>query len=152
MSTFAKRLVVLGLIVVLIVVLWFFTPLGDLVDFQALFDNRDALLETVQARILLSSAIFIGVYIVATALSLPGATVLTLLGGFFFGPWVATILVNVGATLGAFAIFLAARFSWGMESKRSMGKNWQSLTKKLKRMGPITCSLFDWCQCFPSSL
>ena len=53
---------------------------------------------------------FIAVYIVTVALSLPGATILTLTAGALFGPWVGMAVVNVGATVGATLAFLAARF------------------------------------------
>jgi uncharacterized membrane protein YdjX (TVP38/TMEM64 family) len=43
-------------------------------------------------------------------LSLPGAVILTLAGGFLFGAGLATVLVNVGATTGATVAFLTARY------------------------------------------
>jgi len=46
---------------------------------------------------------------VVVALSLPGGVVMTLAGGLLFGPWVGTGLTVVGATIGACALFLAAR-------------------------------------------
>jgi len=52
---------------------------------------------------------FILVYAGLTALSLPGAMLMTLAGGFLFGPWLGAIYALVGATLGAAAVFLAAR-------------------------------------------
>ena len=54
--------------------------------------------------------IFIAIYIAAVAFLLPGATILTLAGGAIFGPWVGTLAVNVGATVGATLAFLVARF------------------------------------------
>ncbi len=53
---------------------------------------------------------FIGVYFMVVALSLPGATILTLAGGAVFGSVTGMLIVNVGATLGATAAFLVARF------------------------------------------
>lgn len=50
-------------------------------------------------------------YALAVALSIPGAVILTIIGGFLFGPFLATLYVVVGATLGACALFLAARFA-----------------------------------------
>ena len=52
---------------------------------------------------------FIFGYAGLTALSLPGATLMTLASGFLFGPWLGAIYALVGATLGACAVFLAAR-------------------------------------------
>ncbi|HWB48612.1 MAG TPA: TVP38/TMEM64 family protein [Stellaceae bacterium] len=49
------------------------------------------------------------VYAGLTALSVPGAMLMTLAGGFLFGPWIGALCALCGATLGAGAVFLAAR-------------------------------------------
>jgi uncharacterized membrane protein YdjX (TVP38/TMEM64 family) len=54
---------------------------------------------------------FAACYAVAVALSIPGAVILTIIGGFLFGPFLATLYVVCGGTLGAMALFLAARFA-----------------------------------------
>lgn len=48
-------------------------------------------------------------YAVLTALSVPGAMLMTLAAGFLFGPWLGGLYALVGATCGAGAVFLAAR-------------------------------------------
>lgn len=50
------------------------------------------------------------VYIVVTALSLPGATIMTLAGGAFFGNVYGLAAVSVASTVGASIAFLVARF------------------------------------------
>ena len=50
------------------------------------------------------------VYITATALSVPGGIVLSLLCGFLFGRWMGSLLIIISATLGATLIFLLARY------------------------------------------
>jgi uncharacterized membrane protein YdjX (TVP38/TMEM64 family) len=58
---------------------------------------------------------FFGVYVLVTALSLPGAAVMTLAGGALFGFWRGLVLVSFASTLGAVLAFLFARFllrSW----------------------------------------
>jgi len=49
------------------------------------------------------------VYALVVAVSLPGGVVMTLAGGLLFGAWLGTALTVAGATLGACALFLAAR-------------------------------------------
>jgi uncharacterized membrane protein YdjX (TVP38/TMEM64 family) len=49
-------------------------------------------------------------YIAVTGLSLPGAVILTLAGGFLFGSVFGTLYVNIGATTGATLAFLTARY------------------------------------------
>ncbi|MBM9537874.1 TVP38/TMEM64 family protein [Desulfobulbus alkaliphilus] len=53
---------------------------------------------------------YMGVYIAVTALSLPGAAVLTLAGGGLFGFWIGTLVVSFASTIGATLACLVARF------------------------------------------
>ncbi|MDH4317907.1 MAG: TVP38/TMEM64 family protein, partial [Desulfobulbaceae bacterium] len=55
-------------------------------------------------------AAYMGIYIVTTAMSLPGATVLTLAGGGIFGLVVGTVVVSFASTIGATLACLASRF------------------------------------------
>ncbi|NJC87164.1 MAG: TVP38/TMEM64 family protein [Desulfuromonas sp.] len=54
--------------------------------------------------------LYLVVYVTATALSLPGAAVLTLAGGALLGFWPALVTVSLASTLGATLAFLASRF------------------------------------------
>ena len=130
------RLLILAAIVGGLIALWFLTPLGELVDFRRIFANRDQLLETVRSRYLAAVLIYIGVYVAATALSLPGATALTLLGGFFFGPWLATVYVNIAATSGAFLIYLAARWFLGDGIQQKYGEKLSRFNREIEENGP----------------
>jgi pyruvate/2-oxoglutarate dehydrogenase complex dihydrolipoamide dehydrogenase (E3) component/uncharacterized membrane protein YdjX (TVP38/TMEM64 family) len=53
---------------------------------------------------------FLAVYVAATALSLPGAAILTLTGGAIFGFWVGLIVVSFASSIGATLAFLASRY------------------------------------------
>jgi uncharacterized membrane protein YdjX (TVP38/TMEM64 family) len=87
--------------------------LRDHLSFDALAQNRAALLAYRDAHFLLASLGFIAAYIVIVALSLPGATVATLTGGFLFGIFPGTFYNVMAASIGAVCIFLAARFGFG---------------------------------------
>lgn len=87
--------------------------LDEYLNFEALRANRAALLALVAERPALTALGFVAIYAAAVALSLPGALILTLAGGFLFGTALATVLVVIGATLGACAIFLIARSALG---------------------------------------
>ncbi len=78
-----------------------------------LAENRMDLLAWVQRSGALAPVAFVAIYAVAVAISVPGATVLTLAGGFLFGTVLGSIYSVVGATLGAIAVFLAARTALG---------------------------------------
>jgi uncharacterized membrane protein YdjX (TVP38/TMEM64 family) len=87
--------------------------LRDHLSFAALAENREALLGFRNANFLLSAAGFVAAYALIVGLSLPGATIATLTGGFLFGLFPGVLLNVMGATLGATAIFLAARLGFG---------------------------------------
>ncbi len=80
---------------------------------DALAAHRETLARFVAEDGALAAAAYVGVYALAVAFSVPGATVLTLAGGFLFGTMAATAYAVAGATLGAIAVFLAARSALG---------------------------------------
>ena len=88
---------------------------------DAIKQNRDALLSFTQAHYGPALALAFAVYAAATALSLPTGTVLSLTLGFLFGRWIATLIVVTAGTLGATALFLAARHLFGAAARRRLG-------------------------------
>jgi len=104
-----KKFILIG-IIALGVAAFFFFDLGRFLSLESLKTHRDDLLTYYETNPLAMILGFIGVYIATTALSLPGATLLTLLGGAIFGAVKGTFIVNIGATCGATLAFLAARF------------------------------------------
>jgi uncharacterized membrane protein YdjX (TVP38/TMEM64 family) len=72
---------------------------------------------------------FIGIYIVTVALSVPGATILTISGGFLFGLVVGALAAVVGSTIGATLIFLIARTALGEPLLRRAGPRAAQLAK-----------------------
>ncbi len=87
--------------------------------FSALARNRDWLCGLVQQWGVLAAFVYITLYAALVALSVPGAVILTLAGGFLFGTWVGGLCAVFGATLGATAIFLAARAGLGGLAQRA---------------------------------
>ncbi|WP_036261745.1 TVP38/TMEM64 family protein [Methylocapsa aurea] len=88
---------------------------------DALRDNRSLLLAFVSAHRVGAALVFVVIYIGVVALSLPGATIMTLGGGFLFGVGAGAALSVVGATCGAAALFLIARSALGELLRRRAG-------------------------------
>jgi uncharacterized membrane protein YdjX (TVP38/TMEM64 family) len=101
---------------------FFYFDLGRFLSLAALKDNRDKLLSFTEANYLSAAVLFILAYIAVTGLSLPGAVILTLAGGFLFGSVFGTLFVNVGATTGATLAFLAARYLLRDTVEQKFGK------------------------------
>ena len=87
--------------------------LRDYLSFQALAENRERLLAFRDANYLGTVLAFMAAYIAIVAFSLPGATVATLTGGFLFATFPGALYNVTAATIGAAAIFLAARHGFG---------------------------------------
>ncbi|MBC5825767.1 MAG: TVP38/TMEM64 family protein [Candidatus Eremiobacteraeota bacterium] len=80
---------------------------------DALRDNRVALAAFVQSHGVAAALGFVLTYAAVVALSLPGATVMTLAGGFLFGVPLGAALSVIGAMAGASLLFLIARSAFG---------------------------------------
>lgn len=77
------------------------------------------------------------VYVSITGLSLPGASVLTLLFGWYFGLWRGIILVSFASTAGATAAFLLSRFLFRDAIENRFGERLASFNKSLEKEGPF---------------
>jgi uncharacterized membrane protein YdjX (TVP38/TMEM64 family) len=119
--TAAWRLAPLAALAALAAALWW--GFGDRLSFETLEREREALLAWRDRNYALAAAAFALAYAAAVAASLPGAVWLTLAGGFLFGTAVATALVVVAATAGAFAIFLAVKAGLG-DALRARAGEW----------------------------
>lgn len=108
-----------------------YTPLGRILDPASLAARRNELLDFVRTNLALAALVYMGAYFAAVALSIPGATVLTLLGGFLFGPVPAALLVNLGATTGAFVIFFAARKLLGSSLREKYGAQLERFDREM---------------------
>jgi len=117
-----RRWLPLAAIVALIVAA-FASGAHEYVTLTALRENREWLEAQVSASLGLAAATFIVLYAAATAASLPTGTVLTLTGGFLFGPWIGALLTVTGATIGAIGIFLAASTALGGALKARLEKS-----------------------------
>jgi uncharacterized membrane protein YdjX (TVP38/TMEM64 family) len=82
-------------------------------SFEHLQAHHELIAAWVEAHGALGTIAYVAFYALVVAFSLPGAFVMTLLGGFLFGTWFGALLTVLGATVGATAVFLAARTAFG---------------------------------------
>lgn len=104
-----KKLFLLFLLVTLVVV-FFASGMHQYLDFSTLKSQHHMLVEHVESQPFITSVMFFVFYVLVTALSLPGAALLTLLAGAIFGFLKGLIIVSFASTIGATLAFLAARF------------------------------------------
>lgn len=105
--------IVLVLALILGLAAFFAFDLNSYVSIDSIKSNREALGEFVSRNGLWAALLFGVLYAVVVAFSLPGGAVMTITGGFLFGWLGGGLIVVVGATIGATALFLIARTAIG---------------------------------------
>jgi len=80
---------------------------------------------------------FFGVYVAVTALSLPGAAILTLAAGALFGLTVGTLIVSFASSLGATLAFLASRYVLRDAIQRRFGERLKAINEGMAKDGPL---------------
>ena len=104
--------------------------LRDYLSFDALRENRAALIAFRDGQYVLTALAFVTAYIVIVAFSLPGATAASLTGGFLFGLFPGALFNIFAATIGAVLIFLVVRAGLG----RSMAAKIDASEGRMKRL------------------
>ena len=128
-------------IVLSLAILGFFIFRQDILDtlaqlnLQSLKDNYASLKIYFNNRPFQSSLVYVAIYILVTALSLPGAVILTLAGGAIFGLWWGIILVSFSSTLGATAAFLLTRFFFRNYIRSRFGDKLTTINEGIKKDG-----------------
>ncbi len=107
-----KRIVPVA-VLVLGVIAFFAFGLNKYVTLEALREHRTLLTAFVAENAVAAPLLFMTLYAVAIAFSLPGGAVMTIAGGFLFGNIVGTVWVVIAATTGATAVFLIAKTALG---------------------------------------
>lgn len=95
----------------------------ELVSLDTLQQRGEALDRLVAANLAAALALYVVLYAAAVTISLPGASVLTISGGFLFGTWLGGGAAWIGASIGATLIFLAARTAFG-DALRARAGSW----------------------------
>ena len=107
-----KQIVILTALIAL-VALFFIFDLKQYLTLEYIKSQQQAFADYYSENTVLTIAIYFVIYVITTALSLPGAAVLTLVGGALFGLVTGTIVVSFASTLGATLAFLVSRFLLG---------------------------------------
>jgi uncharacterized membrane protein YdjX (TVP38/TMEM64 family) len=90
-----------------------------------------------QENQILAAGLYFILYIVLTSLSIPGANILTLLGGFLFGNLLGVILVSFASTIGATFAFLICRYLFSDFFRKRFSKFFQQVNEGIEKDGPM---------------
>ena len=124
------------LILLLLLVAGFvFSGLGDYLSLSGLQALHSDILDKQAAQPWLFALLFFLAYVLVTALSLPGAAVMTLAGGAVLGFWQGLLLVSFASTIGATLAFLVARYLLRDSLRERFPERLKSIDAGIEREG-----------------
>lgn len=129
-----RKWIVIAAVLLALAGLWA-SGLGDYLSLEALKSQRLALQAQQAENPVLFAAVFFAVYVLTTALSFPGATILTLGAGALFGTLWGTVLVSFASTLGATLAFLGARYLFRDGLQARYGERLKAINKGIEKEG-----------------
>lgn len=129
-----NRLLLLVLIIAAVIAFFVF-DLGRFLSLHELKSRQDALQAYATAQPLVSAGIFFAIYTAVTALSFPGAAILTLAAGAIFGLWFGTLIVSFASCVGATLAFLSARFILREWVQQRFGDKLKSFNQGIEKDG-----------------
>ena len=132
----AKRLLLLAIIAAL-VGCYFFFDLGRFLTLEQLKASRESLQRLYADHTAAVIAVYFAGYILMTALSLPGALIVSLAGGAVFGFVVGTVVVSFASTIGATLACAVARFLLRDWVVARFGERIAKIERGIERDGPF---------------
>ncbi len=129
-----SRLILVALILA-IVAAFFMFDLKQYLSLTYIKGQQEAFSTYYSQNPAVTIGLYMLIYIVTTALSLPGAALLTLLGGALFGVLTGTVVVSFASTIGATCAFLASRFLLRDYVQSKFGKHLSKINKGVEEEG-----------------
>lgn len=132
----AKRLIVLAVIIGAVIA-YKALNLGDYFSLAYIKESQERFQAVYSEHRVAVIAGYMAVYVVVTALSLPGAAVMTLLGGALFGIIVGTVAVSFASSIGATLACAVARFLLRDWVQGRFGERLRKINEGIEREGPF---------------
>ena len=132
----SRKLALMGLILALLGSFFIF-DVGQYLNLEALKAQQAALNAQVSDQPWLAAGVFFVAYVAVTALSLPGAALMTLLAGALFGLLEGFVLVSFASTAGATLAMLSSRFLLRDWVQARFGQRLAKIDAGIEREGPF---------------
>lgn len=145
-----KILFILFVLLLCLTGIWYSNVFAYL-NLEWLQTHRDYVRYQVHEHYVYSVLCYIALYILITACSVPGAVLLSMLGGFLFNVLPAVVYILIGATMGASLAFLAARYVVGVWVQRTYQSSLRALNHVLKENGSYYLLCIRLAAIFPFS-
>jgi uncharacterized membrane protein YdjX (TVP38/TMEM64 family) len=127
--------IIIALAGIAAIILFFAFDLGRFFTLAALKVNHKALLDYYTDHRTVMVAGFMALYVVQTALSLPGAAILSLASGALFGPLMGTVYAVLAATVGATLAFIVTRYLLRDQVLAKFGPKLEKINRELEERG-----------------
>lgn len=127
--------IILFAVITAFIGIFFYFDLGHYLTLETLKAQQSVINDYYAQHPLVSIAIYGFIYIVITALSIPGALIVTLAGGAIFGLVLGTIIVSFASTIGATFAFLGARFLFRDSVQKKFGARLNLVNEGVMREG-----------------
>jgi pyruvate/2-oxoglutarate dehydrogenase complex dihydrolipoamide dehydrogenase (E3) component/uncharacterized membrane protein YdjX (TVP38/TMEM64 family) len=114
---------------------FFVFDLGRFLTLDYLKGSQAAFADVYANQPLTVAAVYFLIYVAATALSLPGATIITLAGGAIFGLLWGTVIVSFASSVGATLAFLMSRFVLRSSIESKFGNRLSEINKGIEKDG-----------------
>ncbi|KPJ94733.1 MAG: pyridine nucleotide-disulfide oxidoreductase [Gammaproteobacteria bacterium SG8_15] len=124
-------------VIALLIAAYFIFDLGQYLTLDYLKSQQDEFISFYQQNQLLTISVYFGIYIAVTALSLPGAAIMTLAGGAVFGVAMGTLVVSFASTIGATLAFLFSRFLLRNYVQKKFQDKLVSINDGIRKDGPF---------------
>jgi pyruvate/2-oxoglutarate dehydrogenase complex dihydrolipoamide dehydrogenase (E3) component/uncharacterized membrane protein YdjX (TVP38/TMEM64 family) len=131
-----KKIALLAVIAAAVVGFFYF-DLNTYLTLEGMKGSLDTFKTQISENPVLSVAIFFAIYVAVTALSLPGAAILTLAAGALFGLFQGLIIVSFASSLGATLAFLVARFILRDTVRNKFKEKLKKIDEGVEKQGPF---------------
>lgn len=121
------------LLILALLAVFYFSGSSNYFTIEWLRANNAVLRKWVHSHWLLAPVLFVGLNVATTAILLPVGVFLSVVGGFVFSPWLATLYGVTGATIGCGIVFLLARNPLQQVFKKIAGPRLQTVEKQLRQ-------------------
>jgi pyruvate/2-oxoglutarate dehydrogenase complex dihydrolipoamide dehydrogenase (E3) component/uncharacterized membrane protein YdjX (TVP38/TMEM64 family) len=128
---------ILLLVIVMMIAAFFNFDIGQYLTLESLKAHQQELAEYIQSNWLQAFIVYFVIYVTATALSLPGAIILTLGAGALFGLGFGLLLASFASTIGATLAFLVSRFLLRDWVKSTFSERIKAIDKGIEKDGPF---------------
>ena len=127
--------IILAAIIAATIILFFVLDLQQYLNLEYLRQSRESFQELYAENMIMVLGGFFFIYIIVTALSLPGAAVMTLAAGALFGFWTGLVTVSFASSIGATLACVVARYLFRDWTRDKLGKWYHKINSGVEKEG-----------------